>query len=127
MNKEYDSQANLYRLMLQTGGVKEENPVLTAAIGSCKDIGIMYYMLNDQTALADTTGWSGGTLGGFHELGNGISTKAMALIKERIKQLEMGIVALNSSSDEEWFDKTAATKPYALDNSPLIRLFMKQE
>ena len=126
MKKEYDSQANLYRLMLQTGGVKEDNPAMTAAIGSCSDIGVMYYMLNDQTALADTTGWSGGTLGGFHELGNGISTKAMVLIKERITQLEKGIVALNSSSDEEWFDKTAATKPYALDNSPLIRLFMKQ-
>ncbi|MFZ4857860.1 MAG: PD-(D/E)XK nuclease family protein [Desulfuromonadaceae bacterium] len=127
MKKEYDSQANLYRLMLQTGGVKEDNPAMTAAIGSCTDIGVMYYMLNDQTALADTTGWSGGTLGGFHELGNGISTKAMVLIKELIAQLAKGIVTLNSSSDEEWFDKTAATKPYALDNSPLIRLFMKQE
>lgn len=127
MGKGYDSQAHLYRLMLHTGGVTEENPVLDAAIGSCNQIGVMYYMLNDQTALADTTGWSGGELGGFHELGNGISTNAMELINERIAQLEDGIVVLNSASDEEWFDKTAGTKPYALDSSPLIRLFMKQE
>lgn len=127
MGKGYDSQAHLYRLMLQTGGTKEENPALDAVIGSCKQIGVMYYMLNDQTALADTSGWSGGKLGGFHELGSGISTNAMELINERIAQLEDGIVVMNSASDEEWFDKTAGTKPYALDNSPLIRLFMKQE
>jgi ATP-dependent helicase/nuclease subunit B len=126
MGKGYDSQAHLYRLMLQTGGVAEDNPALAAAIGSCNQIGVMYYMINDQTALADTSGWSGGELGGFHELGNGISTNAMELINERIAQLEDGIVVMNSASDEEWFDKTAGTKPYALDSSPLIRLFMKQ-
>jgi hypothetical protein len=126
MNKGYDSQAHLYRLMLETGGIEEENPTLDADISSCNQIGVMYYMLNDQTALADTSVWSGGKLGGFHELGNGISTKAMDLIKERIARLEKGIVLLNTSTDEEWFAKTAGTKPYALDNSPLIRLFMKQ-
>jgi RecB family exonuclease len=125
MTKGYDSQAHLYRLMLQTGGVDEEKPELTAAIGSERQIGVMYYMLNDQTALADTTGWSDGLLGGFQELGTGISANAMDLIKERIEQLEKGIVVLNSVSDEEWFNKTAGTTPYALDNSPLIRLFLK--
>lgn len=125
MAKGYDSQAHLYRLMLETGGIAEENSDLKAAISSAKQIGVMYYMLNDQTALADTSGWSGGKLGGFHELGSSISVNAMGLIKERIEQLETGIVALNSASDEEWFDKKAGTKPYALDNSPLIRLFMK--
>ena len=127
MGKGYDSQANLYRLMLQTGGVAEETPTMGAAIASSKAIGVMYYMLNDQTALADTSGWSGGKLGGFHELGNGISTNAMDLIKERLDSLEKGVVVLNTSEDENWFNKTAGTSPYALDNSPLIRLFMKQE
>lgn len=126
MGRGYDSQAHLYRLMLETGGVTEENPELDAVIGSSPQIGVMYYMLNDQTVVADTSGWSGGKLGGFHELGNGISTNAMDLIKDRIAQLEEGIVALNSAEDEEWFEKSAGTKPYALDNSPLIRLFMKE-
>lgn len=125
MGKGYDSQAHLYRLMLETGGVAEENPEMDAVIGSSTQIGVMYYMLNDQIVVADTSGWSCGELGGFHELGNGISTNAMDLIKERIAQLEDGIVVMNSSDDEIWFDKTAGTKPYALDNSPLIRLFMK--
>ena len=44
---------------------------------------------------------------------------------ELIAQLEKGIITLNSVEDEEWFEKTAGVKPYALDNSPLIRLFMK--
>ena len=127
MGKGYDSQAHLYRLMLQTGGVAEETPTMGAAISSSKDIGVMYYMLNDQTALADTSGWSGGKLGGFHELGNGISTNAMDLIKERISQLEKGVVVLNTTEDDDWFNKTAGTTPYALDNSPLVRLFMKNE
>lgn len=125
MGKGYDSQAHLYRLMLQTGGAAEENQCLSDTISSSEQIGVMYYMLNDQTVVADTNGWSGGKLGGFHELGIGISTNAMVLIKERIAQLEKGIVTLNSEGDEEWFDKTAGTKPYALDGSPLIRLFMK--
>ena len=126
MAKGYDSQAHLYRLMLQTGGAAEENQTLNDTISSSKQIGVMYYMLNDQTVVADTSGWSGGNVGGFHELGSGISTNAMELIKEQISQLEKGIVVLNSSDDEVWFDKNAGTKPYALDNSPLIRLFMKQ-
>jgi RecB family exonuclease len=125
MAKGYDSQAHLYRLMLETGGTADDNPTLDTAIGSCTQIGVMYYMLNDQTALADTTGWSGGRLGGFHELGSGISTNAMVLIKERIAQLEKGVVALNSVTDEDWFNNTAGTAPYALKNSPLIKLFMK--
>jgi len=126
-DKGYDSQAHLYRLMLQTGSVDGENPELAAAIGTGRQIGVMYYMLNDQTALADTSGWSDGLLGGFHELGAEISVKAMDLIKERIAQLEKGIVTLNSAADEEWFNRTAGTTPYALNNSPLIRLFMKQD
>lgn len=126
MAKGYDSQAHLYRLMLQTGGAAEENQSLNDIISSCEQIGVMYYMLNDQSVVADTSGWSGGNMGGFHELGSGISINAMKMIKERIGQLEQGIVTLNSEDDEEWFDKTAGTKPYALDDSPLIRLFMKQ-
>lgn len=127
MNKGYDIQAHLYRVMLQTGGIAEENQMLESDINQCKQIGVMYYMLNDQVALADTSNWSGGKLGGFHELGEEISVNAMDLIKERICQLEQGIVALNSVEDEKWFEKNARMKPYALDNSPLIRLFMKYE
>lgn len=122
MSKGYDSQAHLYRLMLRTGGAEEGS-----AMASAGEIGVLYYMLNDQTALADTSGWSGGTLGGFHELGNDISANAMELIRERIAQLEKGIVALNGAEDGKWFEKTAGMKPYALDTSPLIRLFLKDD
>jgi len=47
MSKGYDSQANLYRLMLQTGGIAEDNRTLASAISSAKQVGVMYYMLHD--------------------------------------------------------------------------------
>jgi hypothetical protein len=100
---------------------------LTSLLGSAQEIAVMYYLMNDQTALADSTNWTGGAIFGLHEMGSGIAGKAMTMIRDRIKQLEEGRVVLNESEDEEWFTKEAGIKPYAFDNSPLIRMFMKSE
>lgn len=125
MTKSYDSQANLYRVMLQTGGIDGSAEELTEAMKQT-EIGAMYYLMNDQTALTDTSGWIKTGIGGVYEMGGGISVNAMEMIKERIAELEQGKIILNSATDEEWFKKNAGTKAYALDNSPLVRLFMKQ-
>jgi len=34
---------------------------------------------------------------------------------------------LNQDSDESFYTKEAGAKPYALDKSPLVRLFMKPD
>jgi hypothetical protein len=48
----------------------------------------------------------------------------MTLIHERLRQVKHGEVRLNVEGDEKWFDKNAGIKIYALDNSPLLRMFM---
>lgn len=124
MNKGYDSQASLYRLMLETGGPFEASAELVRALEQSKQIGVLYYLMNDQVALADTSGWLPQELAGAYELGDGISLKAMAQIRERLAQVRRGEVLLNHEEDESWYDKHAGMKIYALDNSPLLRLFM---
>lgn len=127
MKKGYDSQTSLYRIMMTTGGPVEADKEVQKALAEIREIGVMYYLLNDQTALSDSSGWTRGEIAGLHEMGNGIAVRAMALIRERIEQLEAGLVLLNRKDDEKWFKKEAGITAYAFDKSPLIRLFMKNE
>jgi RecB family exonuclease len=125
MKKGYDSQASLYRLMLETGGDdNRKNEALAAALDAKTEIGVLYYLLNDQVALADSPGWMANSVVGLEELGSGISTNAMIRIRSRIDEVRTGKVALNSEADEDWYEKNAGIKIYSLDNSPLLRLFM---
>jgi RecB family exonuclease len=126
MKKGFDMQTSLYRIMLETGGVANDE-ALAGSLKNVGEIGAMYYLLNDQTAVSDSSGWTAGNIAGFLEMGDGISENALMMIRERIGQLEAGRIALNSTADEEWFEKNAGIKPYAFDNSPLVRLFMKQD
>ncbi len=124
MTKGYDSQATLYRIMLQTGEAHKTEDELARAFEQGAQIGVLYYLMNDQVVLADTAGWLPQDLAGADELGDGISTKAMTLIRERLAQIRRGEVRLNHEDDERWYDKEAGMAIYALDNSPLLRLFM---
>ena len=124
MTKGYDSQATLYRIMLQTGEAHKTEADLARALEQGSQIGVLYYLMNDQVALADTCGWLPQDLAGADELGDGISRKAMTLIRERLAQVRRGEVQLNHEDDERWYDKQAGVAIYALDNSPLLRLFM---
>ena len=127
MKKGYDSQANLYRIMMTTGGAVDGGNELVKALKEVEDIGVMYYLLNDQTAISDSSDWTKGDIAGLHEMGAGTSDNAMAMIRERIRELEVGQVVLNTVDDEEWYKKKAGITPYAFDKSPLIRMFMKRE
>ncbi|MGE4344147.1 MAG: PD-(D/E)XK nuclease family protein [Geoalkalibacter sp.] len=124
MTKGYDSQATLYRIMLQTGEAHKTEDDLARAFEQGAQIGVLYYLMNDQVVLADTAGWLPQDLAGADELGDGISTRAMTLIRERLAQIRRGEVRLNHEDDERWYDKEAGMAIYALDNSPLLRLFM---
>ena len=55
MRSQFDLQAHLYRLMIQTGGLPDLDK--TPA-----DIGVVYYLLNDQTALSDISIPADGTV-----------------------------------------------------------------
>lgn len=125
MRAGYDSQASLYRIMLETGGASNRRGEdLSRALEGATEIGVLYYLMNDQTALADSAGWVGQKVAGVEELGAGISTAAMALTRQRLVQVRRGEVQLNRAGEKEWYDKHAGISLFALEASPLIRLFM---
>jgi RecB family exonuclease len=117
MRSQFDLQANLYRLMIQTGGL----PDLDTAPA---DIGVVYYLLNDQTALSDSSIPADGTVPGLEIIDSDISSAAMEHLDQRLAEIRSGKVMLNTTNDEKWWDQNASIPIYALDNSPLLRLFM---
>jgi RecB family exonuclease len=124
MQKGFDSQASLYRAMLQTGGPKtQENATLIARVRAAAQTGVVYYMLNDQVALTDSALPGTAAVPGWRTLPNDIAGQAMALIGQRLAQVRAGELHLNREGDAEFFDKRAGINPYALEVSPLIGLF----
>ncbi|MEH6502078.1 MAG: PD-(D/E)XK nuclease family protein, partial [Pseudoalteromonas distincta] len=125
MERGYDSQVELYRKMLQTGGLKDKEKVeLGDQIKSSDEIGVVYYNMNDTTALSDTGLAESSQLPDWEVLETDVSNEAMSLINERISELHKGKIRLNRDTDAEFFDKKAGVKPYALEVTPLTGLFM---
>lgn len=124
MQKGYDSQANLYRTMLQTGGPKsQDNTQLLDRLRSGDTTGIVYFMTNDQTSLSDALVLESAAIPGWVVLEGDVAHLAMGLIRERLREVSEGQLYLNREGDAQFFDKQAGVKPYALDNSALIPLF----
>ena len=124
MRNAFDSQANLYRTMLQTGGLK--NTVSTPLAQRLKQpasIGTVYYMMNDQTSLADTAVPGARAIPNWLTVDHDVSGAAMDLIRQRLDEVRSGLVTLNRAGDAEFFNKEAGITPYALENSPLVALF----
>ena len=117
MRSRFDLQAHLYRLMIQSGGLSDLD--ITPA-----DIGVVYYLLNDMTALSDSAISADGTVPGLEIIDTDISSEAMKHLDRRLTEIRSGRVMLNTTEDENWWDKHAGIPIYALDNSPLLRLFM---
>ncbi len=124
MMKGYDSQANLYRLMLESGGTKDDtDETLLSKIRNAARTGIVYYMLNDQVSLSDSVLSESDAVPGWQTLEADIASCAMKLIQRRVEEVRVGEVRLNREGDAEFFNKKAGIKPYALEISPLIDLF----
>ncbi len=126
MQKGYDSQASLYRAMLETGGPKNpKDPALARRLAAAKSIGIVYYMLNDQAPLTDTALPEAPRLAGWRHIGNDISREALTRIAQHVADARIGKLKLNRVGDEDFFDKRAGLNPYALDKSPLTSIFRR--
>jgi hypothetical protein len=124
MQKGFDSQATLYRAMLESGGpTHADRAELIARIAAARQVGVVYYMLNDQVALSDTALPGSAAVPGWRTLGNDIAGEAMTRIQQRIGEVRAGELRLNREGDGEYFEKQAGIKPYALEVSPLIGLF----
>ena len=124
MQRGYDSQASLYRTMLQTGGPKDrENTELIRRLKGAVQTGIVYYLLNDQTALSDSVLIESGGIPGWEAVEGDVAGHAIELIERRLQQVQAGLLCLNREGEAVFFEKQAGVKPYALENSPLIPLF----
>jgi hypothetical protein len=124
MQKGFDSQASLYRAMIETGGPKNaERAELARQLKAARGIGVVYYLLNDQKVLSDAALDGAAAVPGWRTLDNDIAGEALTRIGERIAQVRAGIVRLNRSGERAFFERKAGLTPYALDTSPLIELF----
>jgi len=124
MAKAYDSQAYLYIAMLNSKeSINQDNEALYKHFEKSDTPGIVYYMLNDQTALSDFANTQTATVAGWDFVSKDVSSHAIDLIRSRLDEIKAGTIMLNRDGDEQFFDKEAGIKPYALSDSPLIPIF----
>lgn len=135
MQSGYDLQAELYGVMIKSGGLQEKRVgvedeekrrALEAQLTHFRtagEIGALYYLMNDRKALANTRGWLE-NIGGVDEVHPVASRLALEEITARFGRLRSGQVALNSESDKKEFYEQRGLSTFALDN-PLVELFMK--
>ncbi len=128
----FDSQASLYRAMVQTGGPKQRrgregngrgDQNLAAKLREAAWIGIVYFMMKDWVCLSDSDLPGFASVPGWRTIDNDVASNAVALIRDRLDEFRRGVVALNCVTDREYFEKEAGIRPHALDLSPLIDLF----
>lgn len=124
MDRGFDHQASLYCRMLQSGEPPEKYPVkLKNHLKKSPQVHALYYTLRDQAILGDP-----GTdfFDNCEPAEKDIAHEGLQLIKDRMKQLRAGLVELNMTDDQDWYPDETGITPYALDDSPLISLFMKE-
>ncbi len=124
MGKGFDHQASLYCRMLQSGEPPEKYSVkLKNHLKKSPQVHALYYTLRDQTILGDP-----GTdfLDNCEPAEKDIAHEGLQLIKDRMKQLRAGLLELNMTNDQDRYPDETGITPYALDDSPLISLFMKE-
>jgi hypothetical protein len=125
MQKGFDSQASLYRAMIASGGPKNPAKVeLAARLKAAAETGVVYFLLNDQTALSDSAPPGAEGIAGWQALGGDIASEALGRIRQHLAEVQAGRVTLNRAGDGKFFEDKAGIKPYALEASPLTTLFM---
>ena len=125
MESSFDSQASLYRIMLEKGTISTKQDVSLPDKLSASNIGVLYYTLNDQMIMTDTHDWLVAD-SNIKELGSDIASEAMSRLKARFDEVRKGQILLNFIEDEKIWDKVGI-KLYCLDNSPLLRMYMHTE
>jgi hypothetical protein len=86
-------------------------------------IGVVYYMMNDRTALSDYAGVETGSIGQWRRLAGDVAREARPRIARTLSEVRSGGVRLNREGDADFFDRQASMATYVLTNNPLVRLF----
>jgi hypothetical protein len=122
MEAGWDLQAGLYRDMLARP-IRRDGDGMDPLIG--RKVGIAYHLMNDGGLL--TSGLVPADGSPARDMGDGVNDAAVAMLAERLAQLDAGRVVLNTSADEGFFKKEAGFTPYALtDGSTLVTAFIRQ-
>jgi RecB family exonuclease len=125
MEKGYDIQTSLYRRMLRDGGGigGRGAPALSKLLKEGAEIGVLYYMMDDQRSLTDRRDWIPRSVPAVESPGDDISGNGEGLLIKRIAALRSGTLPLNREDDGKEFEKVGVST-YALDASPLLERFV---
>ncbi len=130
METGFDTQATLYRAMVQSGGPKPrrgvrsrpEDEELAGRLGRANEIGIVYFMMKDRVCLGDSELPGGVAIPGWHTVSEDVARQATVDIGARLDDVRKGVVRLNLDTDRKSLADLGVST-FALDASPLIALF----
>ncbi|WP_386682679.1 RecB family exonuclease [Loktanella sp. R86503] len=122
MEKGWDLQVGLYGAMLERP-FRRDGDGLDAVIG--RSLGIAYHLMNDGGVLTSGVALTAAAKG--RDMGDCVNVNAVTRLTERLAQVAGGQIVLNTTCDHSFFTKEAGFTPYALQNSPLIAAFMRED
>lgn len=128
LNKGYDLQVDLYRRMNVRVSEKSSEGVIRIAetLTAWKGLpAVAYHTLNDGAVLIN--GAQGIDDDHVEVIEGDIAQNAIALVKTRFEALKTGRIDLNTTADAKYFQREAALGTYALDDSPLVSAFMRDD
>ena len=128
LQKGWDLQVDLYRKMnvRVTDKSSEEVDRIADTLTSWKKLpAVAYHTLNDGAVLIN----GGDAIDDDHieAIAGDIAENALLLIKARFEALKTGRLVSNTTADATFFKNAAALGTYALEDSPLVTAFMRDD
>jgi hypothetical protein len=127
MEKGWDHQASLYRVMLRSGDAETLAGLGLTKPPPLESVGVLYFTMNDGRALCDRTDGLPAGQSRLHGMENDVAEAIMARIRDRLAALRAGTVALFHPEDATWLERNAGITAYAREVSPLIDLFPRPD
>lgn len=122
MNAGWDLQTGLYRDMIARP-IRREGDGMEPLIG--RRVGIAYHLMNDGGLLSSGVALAEETPA--RDMGDEVNVAAVARLTERLAELGVGRIVLNTTADISFFKKEGGFTPYALtDGNPLVHAFMRE-
>lgn len=116
MEAGWDLQAGLYARMLAEASKGESRGA---------DVGIGYFLMNDGGLLTSGVELPEDSMA--FDMGGQTDDNAVERLTARVEQLRHGQIMLNVVGDEKFFKDEAHITPYALEKSPLIKAFTRED
>lgn len=117
----YDCQVSLYEQMI-SAGIGD-----VSLDARSKKSGLVYFTLNDQRVVSDQKSGLSNQTPGLLVVSGDVSANALREITENMNKLRKGVIELNHEGDDTRLEKQKALPSFALDISPLIRMFSHPE